>query len=77
MRDFQAENSGGPNSQSEAAVWLIAEDVVEYLMTHPLTRDDAVATLALGFLKIELPRLPAVITQQFKRMPAATTGRIL
>ena len=70
---------GAPKSElsHEAAVGPIAEDTVEYLMTRGLTRDDAVATLVLGFLKVELPGLPAVVTQQLERVLAATAGRSL
>jgi len=34
----------------------------------------AVATLTLGFLKIELPGFPAVVTQHLERVMAATAG---
>jgi Fe-S cluster assembly scaffold protein SufB len=46
-------------------------------MTRGLTYDEAVATLVLGFLKIELPGLPAVVTQHLERVLAATAGRSL
>ena len=52
-------------------------NTVEHLMTCGLTRDDAVATLVQGFLKIELPGLPAMVTQQLERVLAATVGRSL
>ena len=68
---------GVPKSEltHEAAVGPIAEDAVEYLMTRGLTRDVAMATLILGFLKIELPGLPAVVTQSLERVMAATATR--
>jgi Fe-S cluster assembly scaffold protein SufB len=61
----------------EAAVGPIAEEEVEYLMTRGLTRDEAVATLVLGFLKIELPGLPAVVTRHLERVLAMTAERSL
>jgi Fe-S cluster assembly scaffold protein SufB len=70
---------GAPKSElsHEAAVGPIAEEAVEYLMTRGLTRDMAVATLTLGFLKIELPGLPSVVTQHLERVMAATAeGRL-
>lgn len=70
---------GAPRSElsHEAAVGPIAEEAVEYLMTRGLTRDMAVATLVLGFLKIELPGLPSVVTQHLERVMAATAdGRL-
>ena len=67
---------GAPRSELShvAAVGPIAEQAIEYLMTRGLTRDVAVATLVLGFLKIELPGLPAVVTQHLERVMAATAG---
>jgi uncharacterized protein len=70
---------GAPKSElsHEAAVGPIAEEAIEYLMTRGLTRDMAVATLTLGFLKIELPGLPSVVTQHLERVMAATAeGRL-
>jgi hypothetical protein len=61
----------------EAAVGPIAEEEVEYLMTRGLTRDVAVATLVLGFLKIDLPGLPALVTRHLEQVQAATVGRSL
>jgi Fe-S cluster assembly scaffold protein SufB len=70
---------GVPKSElsHEAAVGPIAEEMVEYLMTRGLTHDDAVATLVLGFLKIELPGLPAVVTRHLEQLLAETAGRSL
>lgn len=70
---------GVPKSElsHEAAVGPIAEEMVEYLMTRGLTRDLAVATLVLGFLKIDLPGLPAVVTQHLDQVLATTAGRSL
>jgi Fe-S cluster assembly scaffold protein SufB len=61
----------------EAAVGPIDEEAVEYLMTRGLTRDDAVSMLVRGFLKLELPGLPAVVTRQIDRALAATAGKSL
>jgi hypothetical protein len=70
---------GVPKSElsHEAAVGPIAEETVEYLMTRGLTRGEAVATLVLGFLKIDMPGLPAVVTRNLERVLAATAGRSL
>jgi Fe-S cluster assembly scaffold protein SufB len=70
---------GAPRSElsHEAAVGPIADETVEYLMTRGLTRDEAVATLVRGFLRIELPSLPGLVTQQLESVLAATAGGAL
>ncbi len=61
----------------KAAVGPIGEEAVEYLMTRGLRLDEATSTLVLGFLKLELPGLPAVVRQQIDRVLAATAGKSL
>jgi hypothetical protein len=70
---------GAPRSElfHEAAVGPIAEETVEYLMMRGLTRDEAVATLVRGFLRIEVPSLPGLVRQQLESVLAVTAGRAL
>ena len=75
--ELQAIDAPKSELSHEAAVGPIADEAIEYLMTRGLTRDVAVATLTLGFLKIELPGLPTVVTEHLERVMAATAeGRL-
>jgi hypothetical protein len=61
----------------EAAVGPIAEEAVEYLMTRGLPRDIAVSTLVRGFMQIDLPGLPDMLTTHIRRVLAATVEHSL
>lgn len=71
--------AGAPRSalSHEAAVGPIAEDVVEYLMTRGMQRDEAMATLVRGFLQLDLPGLPKVLRRQLEQVLAVTAERSL
>lgn len=68
-----------PRSQlsHEAAVGPIAEEAVEYLMTRGLPRDVAISTLVRGFMQIDLPGLPEILTKHIQRVLAATAEHSL
>ena len=68
-----------PRSQlsHEAAVGPIAEEAVEYLMTRGLPRDQAISTLVRGFMQIDLPGLPEILTKHIQRVLAATAEHSL
>ncbi|MGZ8375146.1 MAG: SufB/SufD family protein [Nitrospira sp.] len=68
-----------PRSQlsHEAAVGPIAEEAVEYLMTRGLPRDIAISTLVRGFMQIDLPGLPEILTKHIQRVLAATAEHSL
>ncbi|MCX5723584.1 MAG: SufD family Fe-S cluster assembly protein [Nitrospirae bacterium] len=68
-----------PRSQlsHEAAVGPIAEETVEYLMTRGLPRDVAISTLVRGFMQIDLPGLPEILTKHIQRVLAATAEHSL
>lgn len=68
-----------PRSQlsHEAAVGPIAEEAVEYLMTRGLPRDVAISTLVRGFMQIDLPGLPDILTKHIQRVLAATAEHSL
>jgi Fe-S cluster assembly scaffold protein SufB len=68
-----------PHSQlsHEAAVGPIAEEAVEYLMTRGLPRDVAISTLVRGFMQIDLPGLPDILTKHIQRVLAATAEHSL
>ncbi len=68
-----------PRSQlsHEAAVGPIAEEAVEYLMTRGLSRDIAISTLVRGFMQIDLPGLPEILTKHIQRVLASTAEHSL
>lgn len=69
--------AGAPQSQlsHEAAVGPIAEEAVDYLMTRGISRDEAIATLVRGFLKLDLPGLAPSLRRQIDRVLEMTIER--
>jgi Fe-S cluster assembly scaffold protein SufB len=58
----------GVELSHEAAVGKIAEDEVLYLMARGLTRAEATSAIVRGFLRIEVPGLPAKLAQQIDEL---------
>lgn len=51
----------------EAAVGKIAEEEVEYLMARGLSRDEAVAAIVRGFLRVDIEGLPSQLEDELRR----------
>ena len=75
--ELMADSAPGSQLSHEAAVGPIAEEAVEYLMTRGLPRDLAISTLVRGFMQIDLPGLPEILTKHIQRVLAATAERSL
>jgi len=51
----------------EAAVGKIAEEEVEYLIVHGLTKAEAAATIVRGFFRVDVEGLPPTLTAEMQR----------
>jgi Fe-S cluster assembly scaffold protein SufB len=75
--ELMADSAPGSQLSHEAAVGPIAEEAVEYLMTRGLPRDVAISTLVRGFMQLDLPGLPEILTKHIQRVLAATAEHSL
>ncbi len=57
----------GVDLSHEAAVGKIAEEEIEYLMMRGLTRDEAIATIVRGFLRVDFEGLPSELKLELQR----------
>ena len=57
----------GVDLSHEAAVGKIAEEEVEYLMARGISRDEAVAMIVRGFLRVDIEGLPPQLAAELQR----------
>lgn len=50
----------------EAAVGKLSEEVIFYLLTKGIGRDEAISMLVRGFLEVKVPNLPTLLEKQIK-----------
>ncbi|MEM2740937.1 MAG: SufD family Fe-S cluster assembly protein, partial [Nitrososphaeria archaeon] len=50
----------------EAAVGKLSEEVIFYLLTKGVGRDEAISMLVRGFLEVKVPNLPTLLENQIK-----------
>ncbi len=67
----------GSDLSREAAVGKIAEEEVEYLMARGLTRDEATATIVIGFLRVYIEGLPPMLNAKLQRAVEASEEDIM
>jgi len=57
----------------EAAVGKLSEDVIFYLLTKGVGREEAVSMLVRGFLEVKVPSLPPVLEEQIRVLTESGT----
>ncbi len=57
----------------EAAVGKLSEELIFYLLTKGIERDEAVSMLVRGFLEVRVPSLPTLIEKQIKILMESST----
>ncbi|MCX8188662.1 MAG: SufD family Fe-S cluster assembly protein [Nitrososphaeria archaeon] len=57
----------------EAAVGKLSEEVIFYLLTKGIGRDEAVSMLVRGFLEVKVPNLPTLLEKQIKILMESST----
>lgn len=57
----------------EAAVGKLSEDVIFYLLTKGIGRDEAVSMLVRGFLEVKVPHLPTLLEKQINILMESST----
>lgn len=60
--------TGNAELSHEAAVGKIAPEEIEYLMVRGLTEEEAVATIARGFLNVNIEGLPAALSREINNV---------
>lgn len=67
----------GVEMSHEAAVGKIAQEEISYLMSRGLSEDEATSTIVRGFLRVDIPGLPAQLKAEIDRVIEASNKDVM